>query len=159
MKNSYLPSAFELKIIRKLERYCAYQERCVKEVMTKLKTLQLTQSQREMIIHHLIEEDFIDESRFAKIFTSGKFHIKKWGKQRIVRELKSRNINDKLIQTAINDIPEDEYLRVFQQVSDKKINELKQNDTDQIKRKLYNYLVYRGWEFELISEKLNSLSK
>ena len=69
---------------KKLEHYCAYQERCHWEVEQKLKQMGMIPSVQELIITKLIEENYLNESRFAQSFASGKFNIKKWGKLRIV---------------------------------------------------------------------------
>ncbi len=71
-----------------LENYCVYRERCHKEVEQKLNELRMIPEAKEKIILHLIEHDFLNEERYAKAFARGKFRIKKWGRQRIFRELK-----------------------------------------------------------------------
>ena len=78
---------------RATEKYCAYQERCHKEVEQKLYDLNMIPEARDLIIVHLIEHNFLNEERFSKSYARGKFRIKKWGKQRITRELKFRNIS------------------------------------------------------------------
>ena len=70
---------------QKLERYCAYQERCHQEVERKLAEMNMIPEAQEMILLHLIKHDFLNESRFALAFAAGKFKIKKWGKQRLRR--------------------------------------------------------------------------
>ena len=86
---------------RKLEQYCIYQDRCHKEVAQKMNSFQLIPEAKEVILLHLLQHNFLNEERFSKSFARGKFRIKKWGKQRIVRELKYREIstyNIKLLQ-------------------------------------------------------------
>ena len=78
---------------KKIESYCAYQDRCHKEVVSKLKEMGMIPLAVDTIIAQLIEDRFLNEERFAKSFARGKFNIKKWGKNRIVRELKFRNIS------------------------------------------------------------------
>ncbi|MGK0127682.1 MAG: regulatory protein, partial [Candidatus Azotimanducaceae bacterium] len=76
---------------RALERYCVYQDRCHKEVISKLYDCNMIPETHDIIIVHLIQHDFLNEERFSKSYARGKFRIKKWGKVRIVRELKFRN--------------------------------------------------------------------
>ncbi len=79
---------------QKLEHYCAYQERCHQEVVNKLQELGMIPAAIDAIISSLIQNNYLNEMRFAQSFARGKFRIKKWGKNRILRELKLRNISN-----------------------------------------------------------------
>jgi regulatory protein len=80
-----------------MEYYCAYQERCYKEVEEKLYSYAVTVSEKEAILTYLIEQNFINEERFAQSFVRGKHNYKLWGKNRIINELKFRNISYSII--------------------------------------------------------------
>lgn len=99
----------------KLEQFCAYQERCHKEVEEKLRGgMRMIPQAIDQIIVHLIEENYLNEERFAQSFARGKFNIKKWGgKNRIVQELKMRRISPYNIKAALKEIDEDIYLETF----------------------------------------------
>src|SRR5690606_19580611 len=119
--------------IKKLEHYCAYQERCHMDVRNKLKNMGMIPLAIDTVINHLIENNFLNEERFAKSFARGKFNIKKWGKQRIVRELKIRDISKYIINSALKEIPDDEYFRAFNILSEKKLSKI--NEENPLKRK------------------------
>lgn len=138
---------------RKLERYCVYQERCHKDVEMKLDDMNMITISKESILLHLIEHDFLNEERFAKSFARGKFRIKKWGKQRIIRELKQRNISSYTIKTALTEISENDYMLTFSDLASKRLLEIKETDKYKIRKKLADYLLYRGWESNLVYEK------
>ena len=143
---------------RKLEAYCAYQERCHKEVQQKLKNMGMIPQAIDQIIHHLLQHNFLNESRFAQAFTRGKFRTKKWGKLRIVRELKFREISQFNIQLALKEIPDSEYFSTFDSLSEKRMLQLEGETNLQKKRKkLADYLLYRGWESHLVWEKVREL--
>ena len=118
--------------------------------------MKISKNEIEKIIVYLIEKNYLNESRFAKVFAGGKFRIKKWGKIRIVRELKYRKISDYNIKLALEEISNVEYIKIFNIISSKKIESLKNFDIQAKKKKLFNYLIYKGWEKEMIYEKLNS---
>ena len=139
----------------KLQRYCAYQDRCHKEVMQKLKEMQMVSQATEQIILALIEEDYLNEERFAMAFVRGKFKIKKWGRRRLMSELKQRNISKYLIQKALNQVSDVEYQATFEALAHKKANSLKGISALKKKKKLADYLLYRGWESHLVYEKIN----
>jgi regulatory protein len=92
-----------------LEHYCAYQERCHLEVQKKLQSMGMIPIAIGTIINRLIEDNYLNETRFAKAFARGKFKIKKWGKQRITRELKLRDISAYNIKVALQEISEADY--------------------------------------------------
>ena len=102
----------------------------------------------------MIKNDYINEERFALAFTQGKFRIKKWGKIKIILELKKRAINVNLIKRAINQIKDLDYTETFDKLSLKKYKSLT-GSKDSKKRKFINFLSYRGWEYDLIIRKVN----
>lgn len=135
---------------KKLEYYCAYQERCHKEVVEKLRELRMIPLAIDEIIYHLIQHNFLNEERYAKSFARGKFNQKQWGKNRIIRELKFRKISEYNIKTALKEIPEKEYLHKLHLISEKKLESIKETNTYKKRKKLADYLLYRGWESHLI---------
>ncbi|PQJ20124.1 regulatory protein RecX [Nonlabens tegetincola] len=142
---------------RTLERYCAYQERCHKEVVEKLRKMNMIQLAIDEVVGHLIEHDFLNETRFASAFARGKFRIKSWGKQRIIRELKMRGLNDRTIKVGLQEIEPEDYYHVFDTLSRKRNNQLKEKDKYKRRKKLADYLLYRGWESNLVYEKIQEL--
>ena len=147
------------KALLKLQNYCAYQERCHQEVRQKLKEMRMIPEAVDKIIVHLLDHNFLNEERFAKTFVSGKFRIKKWGKYRLTLELKKRDISKNNIKTAISQIPNNEYIEVFNDLAEKKVNSIKEKDKWKKKKKLVDYLLYRGWESHLVYDKVNELIK
>ena len=144
---------------KKLEHYCAYQERCHQEVSRKLESMYMIPEAIDIITVHLIDHNFLNEERFAKAFVSGKFKIKHWGRRRLTFELKRKNIGKYNINQALKSIPEDEYLEVFNNLIEKKMNSIKETNPFKKKKKLIDYLLYRGWESHLVYEKANELLK
>lgn len=142
---------------KKLEFYCSYQERCHKEVYDKLKNLRMIPDAIDIIIVHLLKNNFLNEERFAKTFVRGKFRIKKWGKHRLTLELRKKDINKTIIQIALKEIGEADYFQTFHALAEKKAEIIKEANTFKKKKKLADYLLYRGWESHLVYEKVNSL--
>jgi len=143
----------------KLQNYCSYQERCHQEVRQKLLGMRMIPEAIDIIIVHLLEHNFLNEERFAKTFVSGKFKIKKWGKYRLTLELNKKDISKHNINLAISQIPNNEYIEVFNELADKKANSILENDKWKKKKKLVDYLLYRGWESYLVYDKVNELIK
>ena len=142
---------------KKLEQYCAYQERCHKEVADKLKELGMIPAAMDTIISQLIQDNYLNETRFAQSFARGKFRIKKWGKNRIVRELKLRYISDYNIKMGMKEISDTDYESTFYQLFEKRKLEVAQLSKPQQKKKILSYLSYRGWEHPRIYNALNEL--
>ena len=104
---------------KKIEHYCAYQERCHQEVVQKLRQMKMIPQAIDVIIGKLIQENYLNETRFAQSFARGKFRIKKWGKDRIVRELKMRHVSAFNIKIALEEIPEEDYLNTLSEIAEK----------------------------------------
>ena len=148
MKNKSNISLADL--IQKLEYYCSYQERCHVEVREKLKQFNLTSLEKDTVIVHLIDQNFLNEERFAQIFTISKFHQKGWGKKRISNELKARHISSFLINNALKTIPEEEYEATFYSLAEKHWNSLADNDLFKKRKKCCDFLIRKGWETDKI---------
>ena len=131
---------------KKLEYYCAYQERCHKEVIAKLRTLGMIPSVIDKIISELIKDNYLNETRFTQSFVRGKFIIKKWGKNRILQELKVRDISSFNIKLGMKEISDYNYQKTFYELFEKRRREVKQLTKTEQKKKIFSYMSYRGWE-------------
>jgi len=144
---------------KKLEHYCAYQERCHKEVNQKLYDMRMIPEAADVIIVHLIENNYLNEERFAMAFARGKFRIKHWGRVRISLELKKRGLSKININRALLEIENEEYNEVFNALAEKKVDTLKESDVFKKRKKFIEYFLYRGWESHLVYEKAHELIK
>ncbi|MCT4699325.1 regulatory protein RecX [Tenacibaculum haliotis] len=145
------------EVKRKMEHYCAYQDRCHKEVENKLREYSIIPEAREIILLSLLKDNFLNEERFSKSFARGKFRIKKWGKQRIVRELRFRNISEYNIKTALKEINEEDYITTLYSLVNKKNKLVTETNLFKRKKKIADYLLYRGFESSLVYEALKSI--
>lgn len=140
-----------------LEKYCAYQERCHQEVENKLYNLKMISEAKEQIILHLLQHNFLNEERFAKAFVRGKFSIKKWGRNKIIRELKSKQISEYNIKTALKEINEEIYLETLHKIAEKKLALIKEANIYKKRNKLSNFLISKGFESNLVYKKSTEL--
>ena len=145
------------EIVQKLEYYCSYQERCHVEVKEKLKGFAISSEEKDQIIVHLINENFLNEERFASVFSISKFHQKKWGKIRIKNELKTRKISDYLITKSLKEIPLEEYETAFQTLAEKHWDANTEKNPLKRRKKFCDYLLRKGWESDLVYEKVKQL--
>src|SRR5690606_12644137 len=111
--------------LQKIKHYCAYQERCHNEVKDKLYGFGLHKNEVEKIISTLIEENYLNEERFAIQFAGGHFRTKSWGRVKIKYELKLRQVSDYCIKKALQQIEEEEYLKTLGKLAEVKFNLLK----------------------------------
>jgi len=114
---------------------------------------------RNIILLHLLQNNYLNEERFAKTFVRGKFRIKKWGRRRLTLELRKKDISKVNINLALGEIEKPEYIEVFNELSEKKAYSIRETNKLKKKRKLQDYLLYRGWETHLVYEKVNELIK
>ncbi len=149
LKSKYLPID---QILLKLQSWCAYQERSQFELDKKLSEFELTENEKLEIISNLITQNFINEERFAQAFTRGKFNIKKWGKVKIKAHLKMQKIPVKLINQAVAGISEEAYFQTIEQLIRIKNKTVKGPNHLLKKQKVINYLIGKGYEFDLIMD-------
>ena len=142
---------------KKLEHYCVYQERCHKEVINKLKELGIIPSAIDLIVTDLIQNNYLNETRFAQSYARGKFNIKKWGKGRILRELKKRGISEYNINVGMKEILDSDYEKIFRELLEKKLEEFSHLTKYDQKKKLLRYFSYKGWEREKVFDALRKI--
>ena len=150
-------SASAEEILQKLEYYCSYQERCHLEVQEKLRQFTLSENEKNQIIVQLIEHNFLNEERFARCFARGKFRIKHWGKNRIVNELKQRQISAPNIKCGLTEISDEDYHDAFEKLAQRHWETIKETNVQKKKKKFCDYLLRKGWESNLVYDRLKEL--
>lgn len=146
--------------IPKIKQYCAYQERCHVEVRDRLYSYGLYKKEVESIISLLIEENFLNEERFAIMYAGGKFRMNHWGKVKIKQALKFKLITDYCIKKALKEIDETSYQKTFQKLAEQKLKALKsERNIFAKKRKLQDYLLQKGYESGLVREEVGRIGK
>lgn len=143
--------------LAKLQKYCAYQDRCHQEVRNKCLQLKIYGDELEEIMASLVQEDYLNEERFARSYVRGKYRIKLWGRHKIMQGLKVRNISAYCIKKGMSEIEEDQYLINLKQVLQKR-NLAKDFEYPSLKRKdLFRYALSKGYEAQFINPLLDEL--
>jgi len=144
--------------LMKLKQYCAYQERSHSEVQQKLWDIGSYRSDHDEIISTLIEEDYLNEERFAKAFVGGKFRMKDWGKKKIYYALKEKKVSDYNIKKAMKEIDEAAYQKTLHDLAKKKYGSQKGEQHLVRKKKTMDYLLQKGFESKLVTAAVNKLA-
>ncbi|MDJ1471190.1 regulatory protein RecX [Xanthocytophaga flava] len=143
----------------KATAFCAYQERTQQEVREKLYTYGLEEDEVEEIIVRLLQENFVNEERFAKTFAGGKFRLKKWGRIKIRLELKARGLSAYCIQKGMDEIDPEIYWDTLLELADKKNASEKEPNPLVRKQKVARFLLGKGYEQDLVWEAVNSVNE
>jgi len=146
----------ESSVKKKIEHYCAYQERCHLEVTNKLNKLGVFGDELDEYVCYLIDENFLSETRFCESYVRGKFNNNNWGKVKLSRELKLRNISDWNISNALNQIKSEDYNKKLRKLCEKLV-EISDKPEFELRNKVVKNLSYKGWEIDLIIKTLNQL--
>ena len=145
--------------LQKIAAFCAYQERTHKEVEQKLRSYGLDEDEAGEIIIRLSREKLLDEQRFAQAFVRGHYRHKKWGRRRIVQELKQKGISEFCIKTGLKEIDGDEYYQNLVDLLEKKDRQEKERHPGKRRQKIQLYLTSKGYEQDLIKMALEDLGK
>jgi len=138
--------------LQKLRQYCAYQERCHSEVKNKLYEYGLNRREVDEILSTLIEENYLNEERFAIQYAGGKFRMKQWGRVKIKYSLRQKQVSEYCIKKALASIPEADYERTLQKLFDEKLRSLRsEKNMFTRKRKMQDHLLQKGYEPALVS--------
>ena len=142
-------------IYDKARSYCAYQERSVFDVKKKLNEWKVRPEITARVIRSLEKENYLNEERFARVYAGGKFRIKKWGRNKIIAELRARRVPEIIIQIGLEEIDENEYDKTLKEVIEKKSAAFSDPQSLDVKKKILNFVLSRGFEKHLILEKLH----
>src|SRR5215469_15964343 len=137
--------------LQKLRHYCRYQERCCSEAKNKLFELGINKNLHDEMIDELIDENYLNEERFAIAFAIGRFKMKQWGRKKIFYELKTKKLSTEIIQKGLEQISEKEYTKVLEKLAKEKYASLKHEQHLVRKKKTMDYLIQKGFEFDLVN--------
>lgn len=152
------PSLSKEQALQKVRHYCAYQERCHSEVREKLYSFGLRKTDVEDALSTLIEENYLNEERFAGQFAGGHFRTKQWGRIRIRYELKQKQVGDYCIRKALAEIDEATYEETLAGLARKKWDSLAgESDRFVRQRKVQGYLLQKGYEPDYVTRALAGL--
>jgi len=143
--------------LQKLMHFCAYRDRSQKEVEDKLDNLRMIPEAKEKIIITLMQENFLNEERFARSFVRGKFRIKKWGRIKITQELKKREISSPIIKLGLTEIKESDYRKTLYELAEKKEEKITDPNPYKKKKKLADHLLRKGYESQLVFDCINDI--
>ncbi len=143
-----------MDVLDKMAKYCAYQERCVKDVTDKLKTFDISQNEKENILNYLIDNRFVNDKRFAYAFVRGKINQSGWGVNKIRFHLMQKGIDKEFIDEALGQTDEEVYRQRLIDILKVKSKTIKAANDFEKKRKLAAYAMQKGFEGVLVWEVL-----
>ncbi len=145
------------QVLDKMAKYCAYQERCVKDVRDKLETFDISQENRDKILEYLLDNRFANDERFAKSFVRGKINQSGWGLNKIRFHLAQKGIAKDIIDEALEQTDEEVYRQRLIDILNTKAKTVKAENDFEKKRKLAAYAMQKGFEAALVWEVLKDL--
>ena len=146
------------QVLDKMAKYCAYQERCVKDVKDKLKTFDIPQEEKTKILDYLLDNRFVNDERFAKSFVRGKVNQSGWGLNKIRFHLVQKGIDKELIDEALGQTDEEVYRQRLIDILKTKAKTVKAANDYEKKRKLAAYAMQKGFEGNLVWKVLKDLA-
>ena len=138
-------------ILEKMANYCSRAEHCEQDIWDKLRGCEISADEKRRIVEWLIKERFVDNSRYTRAYVKDKFQFNKWGRKKIWMMLKAKSIDDDVIQEALTEIDDEKYIEVLRELIDSQRKKIKGKSEYEVKGKLYNYALSRGFEGGIIS--------
>jgi len=160
MVNSRNITYTPIQALPKAQHYCAYQERCHADVIDKLYSFGLNKKDVDQILTQLIEDNYLNEERFARSFVNDKFRFNKWGRKKIEYQLKAKKVSPYNIRSGMKAIDEDDYMKLLRKEAATKFESLKKEKSPRIRNaKVFQYLSGRGFESNLITQILREIEE
>lgn len=133
-----------------IKKYCAYQERSQRQVRERLQKMGLIEEAANLLISECIQENYLNEERFARAFVRGKHNIKKWGRKRLVLELKHHEISDYVLRAAMSELDDESYDEQLEELAQKRWNAVTEQNAYKKGKKVVDYLLRRGYESDAV---------
>jgi regulatory protein len=143
--------------LARIYKYCAYQERSHLEVKNKLYGFGLFQDDVDEILSRLIVEGFLNEERFAKAFSGGKFRMQHWGRNKIIHALESKGLTKNCINKGLKEIPDSDYHKALTQLIEKKSSRMEESNLFIRRDKIARFAISKGFEPELVWSQIRTL--
>ena len=144
-----MPNVEYQKWLEKLENYCAYQERCISEVKTKMYSLKIPTLHYPSLIESLISNQFLDEERYGRAFMRSMVNFKKDGLEKIRFGLMNKGIKDAVIKLVFEELDGETYASNLNSLIEKKWTSLLlKNEKQEAKAKLIRYLLGKGYKYD-----------
>ncbi len=144
-------------VLAKLYRFCAYQERCSYDVIRKLKSLEIPEKDWEAYLLHLKQEKYLDDKRFASAYMSGKLRQNKWGRQKLRKGLREKQLPADIVDQALSELNEDLYMEILKDLIHTKHKRTKAKSTYELKQKILHFVYGKGFEIELAKPIIENL--
>lgn len=131
---------------------CNQSEHCVADITEKLLRWGVSREDSDRIIDRLIDEKYIDESRYALAYVRDKVRFSHWGRVKIKSMLRMLRISEQDISNAFDSFDEDEYLGVLEGVIESKRKTLPEAESYASRVKLIRFALQRGFEMHEIAK-------
>ena len=145
--------------LQRLQNMCSRQERCTYDILRKLNEWEIPDEKAEFVLNELISGEFVDDQRYAKAFVNDKFRFNHWGRIKIAMHLRQKDINELFINTALDEISDEEYEQFVKNELLKKRKTLHEKSIYHLKSKLIRFGQSKGIEFEEIMKAIGEITK
>lgn len=139
-------------ILEKMANYCSRAEHCEQDVWEKLRGCEISEEEKREIVAWLVEERFVDNARYARVYVRDKFQFNRWGRKKIWMMLKGKRIEDEVIREALGEIDEERYVQVLRELIESQKKKVKGKSEYEVMGKVYKFALGRGFEGKVIDE-------
>ncbi|MFO8000729.1 MAG: regulatory protein RecX [Marinilabilia sp.] len=134
--------------LNKASAICSKQEYCLYDIRRKLKKWEISDADQDKILKHLVDEQFIDESRYASFYVRDKFRFNHWGRKKIWWQLRQKGLPEEIINEALEQIDEENYLEVLEAIIRDKQKQIRDREPVKQKAALIRHAVSKGYEYQ-----------
>jgi regulatory protein len=142
----------EQEAFLQLASLCANAEHCQHEMLEKMQKWELTEAVQARVMARLVKERYVDDERYARAFVKDKIRYNKWGRRKVQQALWLKHIDDDIQQTVLDEISDDEYLKVLKPLLKQKNKSIKAESDYERNQKLVRFALGRGFTFDIIRQ-------
>lgn len=145
----------EKDALLRLSALCAQGEHCQWEMTEKLRKWEIDDEAQARIMERLVKDRYVDDERFARAFVLDKIRYNKWGRRKVEQALYQKHIADDIRRRTLDDVSDEEYLKVLQPLLKQKRRSTKATSDYEMNQKLIRFALGRGFTFDIIRQCMN----
>ena len=142
----------EQEALLKLSALCARAEHSSGEMLEKMRRWQLSEDARERVLDRLIDEKFVDDERFARLFVREKIRFDRWGRRKIEQALYQKGVASDISRRVLDEVDDEAYVAELKKLIAAKRRSVQAESDYEMRAKLTKYALGRGFDYNVIRQ-------
>ena len=111
--------------------------------------------QQAQVISYLIENRYVDDERFARLFIQDKIRFNRWGPKKIEQALWMKHVDERVYREQLEAVSDEQWQEALQPLLESKRKSIHASSPYEQRAKLIRYAMGRGFTMDQIQQCLS----